>query len=121
MTTNENETIGNTDIRRLAKVAPAEGLSEHWPSLQKIFADNPDAVVAITYRGKPVMALMSWESWEDTEDLAAGMETLEIMANPKATAALQESLAGIGSGNLIPGDVALQELIAGGLIDAEQI
>ena len=112
--------IGNTDIRRVAQLVPVDKLAEQLPDLQKTLAANPDAVVAITYRGKPVMALLSWDSWEDTEDHAAVMETLGIVADTEKMAALRQSKAEADVGNLIPGDVALQQLIAKGLIDPNQ-
>ena len=108
--------IGNTDSRRVTQLVPVEDLAELLPCLQKILNANPDAVVAITNQGKPVMALLSWGSWEDTEDMAATWETLEITADPKATTALSHSQSE-GADDLIPGDVAVQQLIAEGLID----
>lgn len=107
--------IGNTDSKRVTQPVPVEDLAELWPCLQKILNANPDAVVAITNQGKPVMALLSWESWEDTEDMAATWETLEITADPKATAVLSQSQSE-GADALIPGDAAVQQLIAEGLI-----
>ena len=108
--------IGNTDVRRVTQLVPVEDLAELLPGLQKVLNANPDAVVAITNQGKPVMALLSWESWEDTEDMAAAWETLEVTADPNATAALSQSQSE-GADALIPGDVAVQQLIAEGLID----
>ena len=55
-------------------------------------------------------------AWEDTEDMAAMWETLEITADSNATAALSQSQSE-GADALIPGDVAVQQLIAEGLID----
>ena len=108
--------IGNTDARRVTQLVPAEDLAELLPSLRKILNANPDAVIAITSQGKPVMALLSWGSWEETEDMAATWETLEITADPNAMAALHQSQSE-GADTLIPGDVAAQQLIAEGLID----
>ena len=112
--------IGNTDIRRLAHLVPVEQLAELIPILQKTLNADPDAVVAITSQGKPVMALLSWESWEDTEGMAAAWETLEITLDLKAAASLgQPALE--GADDLIPGDVALRQLINDGLIDEADI
>ena len=108
--------IGNTDARRVTQLVPVEDLVELLPGLQKILNANPDAVVAITSQGKPVMALLSWGSWEDTEDMAATWETLEIAADPKAIAALRQSQSE-GADALVSGDVAVRQLIAEGLID----
>lgn len=112
--------IGNTDIRRVTQLVPVEDLAELLPCLQKILNANPDAVVAITNQGKPVMALLSWGSWEDTEDMAATWETLEVTADPNATAALSQSQSE-GADALIPGDVAVQQLIAEGLLPEEEL
>ena len=112
--------IGNTDIRRVTQLVPVEDLAELLPALQKILNANPDAVIAITSQGKPVMALLSWGSWEDTEDMAATWETLEITADPNAMSTLRQSQSGDADA-LIPGDVAVQQLIAEGLIDEEDI
>lgn len=112
--------VGNTDIRRVTQLVPVEDLAELLPDLQKILNTNPDAVVAITSQGKPVMALLPWGSWEETEDMAATWETLEITADPNAMAALHQSQSE-GANALIPGDVAVRQLIAEGLIDAEDL
>ena len=112
--------IGNTDARRVAQLVPVEDLAKLLPDLQKILKANPDAIVAITSQGKPVMALLPWESWEDTEDMAATWETLEITADPNAMATLRQSQSE-GADALIPGDIAVQRLIAEGLIDEDDI
>lgn len=112
--------IGNTDIRRVTQLVPVEDLAELLPALQKALNANPDAVIAITSQGEPVMALLSWGSWEDTEDMAATWETLEITADPNAMATLRQSQSG-DADTLIPGDVAVQQLITEGLIDEEDI
>lgn len=91
------------------------------PSLHKSIAANPDAVVAVTDHGKPVMALISWETWLELEDAAATMETLEIMANPEIMDALRRSEAEIAAGNLIAEEDVLKRLVADGLIDPDSV
>ncbi len=113
--------IGITDNERVAQLVPIEELAERLPALQKILADDPDAVVAITKHGKPLMALLPWDSWEDTEDQAAMMETLEIMADPNAMAAIRQSQASPDLSHYIPEEVVLQQLRDKGLIDGDQI
>ena len=48
--------------------------------------------------------------------MAATWETLEVTADPNATAALSQSHSE-GADALIPGDAAVRQLIAEGLID----
>ena len=91
------------------------------PVCKKTLAANSDAVVAITSNGKPVMALVPWETWQETEDMAAALETLEVLADPDTMAAIKQAEAGIASGKLISGDPALQQLSAEGLIDPDRI
>ena len=52
--------------------------------------------IAVTRRGTPVMALMSWEMFEAIE------ETLDIMGNPELMAALRKSIQEVEEGKLIP-------------------
>ena len=109
--------IGNTDARRVTHSVPVDQLAELLPSLQKLLNANPDAVVAITYHGKPVMALLSWESWEDSEDLATAMETLEVLADPNIMDALRQAEVDIAAGNVTPWKDVREQLIAEGLIN----
>jgi antitoxin YefM len=60
--------------------------------------------VAVTRRGKPVLAVMPWELYE------AITETLEIMADEELTSVLRESLAEYGRGEVIPWEKAREEL-----------
>ncbi len=60
--------------------------------------------VAVTRRGKPVLAVMPWELYE------AITETLEIMADEKLTSVLRESLAEYKRGEVIPWDKAREDL-----------
>jgi antitoxin YefM len=48
--------------------------------------------VAVTRRGTPVMAILSWELYESL------METLEIMGDPQAMSDLRQSIAEIRDG-----------------------
>lgn len=110
--------IGNTDSRRVMHLVPVEDLMDTLIDLQQMLQNNPDAVVALSSQGKPVMALLSWQSWEDTDAMAVSWETLEIAADPKVMANLRQSQS-VGTDSLIPGDVALRQLIAEGLIDGD--
>ena len=52
--------------------------------------------IAVTRRGTPVMALMSWEMFEAIE------ETLDIMGDPELMEALRQSIKEVEAGKLIP-------------------
>ena len=108
-----------TEISFRAEPMPVAQVAEQLPALCKSLGDNPDAVIAITINGRPALALMPWESWLETEDLAAAMETLEIMADPKASAALLQAKAdhAAGTAEYIPGEVAMQRLVDQGRLD----
>ena len=60
--------------------------------------------VAITRRGKPVLAVMPWELYETIT------ETLEVMADKEMTSVLKESIAEYGRGEAIPWQKAKEDL-----------
>ena len=60
--------------------------------------------VAITRRGKPVLAVMPWELYETIT------ETLEVMADKEMTSVLKESIAEYGRGEAIPWEKAKEDL-----------
>lgn len=64
---------------------------------------NLDAV-AVTRRGKPVLAVMPWELYETIT------ETLEVMADKELTSVLKESIAEYGRGEAIPWEKAKEDL-----------
>ena len=60
--------------------------------------------VAVTRRGKPVLAVMPWELYETIT------ETLEVMADKEMTSVLKESIAQYGRGEAIPWERAKEDL-----------
>lgn len=112
--------LDEKEIKGRAEFLPMDQVAGILPDLEKSLADNPDAVIAITAQGKPVLALISWESWLDMEDAAATMETLEIMANPEIMAALRQSEGG-EDGDAVPWEEVRQQLVADGLIDPDRV
>lgn len=56
---------------------------------------NP-ATVAVTRRGKPVLAIMTWEDYQ------AILETLEILSDDKAVGKLRRSIKEVKGGKHIP-------------------
>jgi antitoxin YefM len=56
---------------------------------------NP-ATVAVTRRGKPVLAIMTWNDYQ------AILETLEILSDDEAVARLRRSIKEVKEGKLIP-------------------
>lgn len=111
--------INDQEINARAHYVPVEDVARLLPGLRKTLASNPDAVVAITDGGEPALALLSWESWQELEDMAATAETMEILMDAEAMAALRQDQADFAAGtaDTIPGDVAMQQLVADGLID----
>ena len=60
--------------------------------------------VALTRRGKPVLAIMSWDVYEAIE------ETLEIMADEALMAALRQSIKEMTEGKVTPWETVKAEL-----------
>jgi PHD/YefM family antitoxin component YafN of YafNO toxin-antitoxin module len=66
---------------------------------------SPDSpAIAITRRGKPVLAVINWDLYE------AIVETLEIVADPEAMDALRRSIAEVAEGRAIPESEVAGEL-----------
>ncbi|MDF1536816.1 MAG: type II toxin-antitoxin system Phd/YefM family antitoxin [bacterium] len=74
-------------------------------SLPEEFAreKNLDAV-AVTRRGKPVLAVMPWELYETIT------ETLEVMADREMISVLRESIVQYGRGEAVPWEKAKRDL-----------
>jgi antitoxin YefM len=62
------------------------------------------SAIALTRRGKPVLALMSWELYE------AILETLEIMGDADLMAALRQSIKEASEGKVTPWETVKAEL-----------
>jgi antitoxin YefM len=60
--------------------------------------------IALTRRGKPVMALMSWDLYQSI------LETLEIMGDPDLMSALRQSIKEVGEGKVTPWETVKAEL-----------
>jgi len=74
-------------------------------SLPEEFERQEDLdAVAVTRRGKPVLAVMPWELYETIT------ETLEVMADKEMTSILKESIAQYGRGEAIPWEKAKEDL-----------
>ncbi len=75
-------------------------------NLPEEFAQSPEmGAVAITRRGKPVLAVMSWELYESL------IETMEIMSDPELMTTLRKSIREIEEGKGIPWEIAREELM----------
>jgi prevent-host-death family protein len=66
-------------------------------NIPELFEQEVDLdVVAVTRRGKPVMAIMPWELYEALE------ETLEILGDEALMMQLRKSIEELKAGQLIP-------------------
>jgi antitoxin YefM len=82
-TTRETKELTTVDARRELTKLP-----------EKLGA-NP-ATVAVTRRGKPVLAIMTWEDYQ------AILETLEILDDDEAVGQLRRSIKEVKEGKAIP-------------------
>lgn len=62
------------------------------------------ATVAVTRRGKPVLAVMPWEVYESV------VETLEIMGDEELIGSLRQSIQEVAEGKTIPWEQVKKEL-----------
>jgi len=72
-------------------------------ALPERLAKEPGAV-AVTRRGKPVLAIMPWELYESI------IETLEILSDEEQMKALRKSIDEARQGKLVPWDTVKKGL-----------
>ncbi len=65
---------------------------------EEFAADAASDAVAITRRGKPVLAVLPWDLYDSL------VETLEILGDEDLMVALRQSIKEMESGKLIPWD-----------------
>jgi PHD/YefM family antitoxin component YafN of YafNO toxin-antitoxin module len=82
-TTRETKELTTVDARRKLTKLPEELGTEA-------------ATVAVTRRGKPVLAIMTWEDYQ------AILEALEILSDDKAVEQLRRSIKEVKEGKTIP-------------------
>ncbi len=71
---------------------------------EELETQGKDPTVAVTRRGKPVLAIMSWEFFE------ALYETIEIMGDEELMKSLRQSTKEAQEGKTIPWESAKREL-----------
>ena len=74
-------------------------------SLPERFDREPEAgALAVTRRGKPVLAVMSWDLYESI------IETLEILSDEETTATLRQGIREVAAGKSVPWEKAKRKL-----------
>ena len=89
--TRETKELSTVDARRTLTKLPEE------------LGNNP-ATIAVTRRGKPVLAIMTWEDYQ------AILETLEILSDEKTVQQLRRSIKEVKEGKTIPREEAKSRL-----------
>ena len=72
-------------------------------SLPERLAEQPGAV-AVTRRGKPVLAILPWDFYQSIQ------ETMEVLADEELMAGLRRSLEELSEGQTIPWETVKAEL-----------
>lgn len=91
------------DTWDMADNMPITEAREMLTRLPERLAEGRQAL-ALTRRGKPVMALMSWDLYQSI------VETLEIMGDSDLMAALRQSIKEVGEGKVIAWETVKEEL-----------
>ncbi len=82
---------------------PITNARHELTSLPERLAEEPGAV-AVTRRGKPVLAILPWDFYESIQ------ETLEVLADEELMVALRQSLRELSEGETIPWETVKAEL-----------
>ena len=72
--------------------------------LPERLAKATEKTVSITRHGRPVLAVLPWALYESI------IETLEVLGDPEATAALRASLEDIRKGRVVSHEVARKRM-----------
>lgn len=89
----------------MARTIPIIEARNQLTSLPEQFdrESEPEAV-AVTRRGKPVLAILPWDLYE------AILETLEVLGDETLMATLRQSIREADEGNLVSWDIVKAEL-----------
>lgn len=87
----------------MLKDIPITEARHELTSLPERLAENP-GTIAITRRGKPVLAVMPWDLYESI------METLEILSDEDSMVLLRQGINEMKAGGGIPWEHAREEL-----------
>jgi antitoxin YefM len=90
-------------IRDIEELTTVDARRELTKLPEKLGA-NP-ATVAVTRRGKPVLAIMTWEDYQSI------LETLEILSDDESVQQLRRSIKEVKEGKQIPWRQAKSRLI----------
>ena len=94
-------------MTRTMKTSPMIEATKKLTSLpEELETEGNDRIIAITGRGKPVLAIMSWEFFEDS------YETIDIMGDEEMMKALRQSVKEAHTGKTIPWESAKKGLQA---------
>ena len=75
------------------------------PKLADALEKHPEiGAIKITRRGKPVLAVLSWDLYESV------LETMEIMSDPEMMAAFRQGVKEMEEGKAIPWEQVKKEL-----------
>ncbi|MEK6814522.1 MAG: type II toxin-antitoxin system Phd/YefM family antitoxin [Nitrospirota bacterium] len=89
----------------MTRTMPIVEARKKLTSLPEEFEKEPETdAVAVTRRGKPVLALMSWDVYESL------VETLEIMGDKDLMADLRRSIREVREGKTIPWERVKKDL-----------
>ena len=91
--------VWETDTERMS-IVKARAMLTQLPEL----LSEENRAVALTRRGKPVLALMPWELFESI------VETMEIMGDAEMMETLRRSIRDVQEGNLVSIDEVKAEL-----------
>lgn len=91
---------GYFDREEDISITKARGMLTKFPEL----LSEQHRAIALTRRGKPVMALLPWDLYE------AIVDTLEIMEDADLMAALRQSIKEASEGKVIPWEEVQAEL-----------
>jgi prevent-host-death family protein len=87
-----------TSIRETKELTTVDARRELTKLPEQLEAEP--ATIAVTRRGKPVLAIMTWEDYQSIQ------ETLEILSDTEAVEQLRESIREVREGKTISWDEA---------------
>ncbi len=80
------------------KNMPITKTREQLTSLHLELSRDPELTIAVTNRGRPVLALLNWDLYESI------VETLEILGDEDLMGKLKRSIREVAAGKLVPFD-----------------